>query len=287
MRKDLRKHMMGECPNRDYHCENCGKEGKYAYITQSHDKRCPKKVINCCNSECQDAVQRQRLKRHLEVCAFTLIPCKYVKLGCQTKKKRVDMPIHEVDDKCHIIMALDSVVKLQEENVNLKEKLLELESITQYTFMLTEYDSKINECDVFSSPSFYTINPAGYHLSIDVFVYASYNSDDGSVFEDEDQNTCLSVSINFVKGRNDHQLNWPFTGYVTITLLNQLGSEGHFKKAIHFEAIDNTIVGSTLKYDDFIPISRLGLNTAENTQYLKDDTLHFSVSTCMHASIAN
>ncbi|ORU90321.1 MAG: hypothetical protein A6F71_04970 [Cycloclasticus sp. symbiont of Poecilosclerida sp. M] len=126
MRKDLPKHMEEECPNRDYQCEHCGKEGKYAYITLSHDKKCPKKVINCSNTDCQDAIQHHRLKRHLEGCAHTEIPCKYVKLGCQMQMKRRDMPAHEVDGNYHIIMALDSVVKLLEENVDLINKVQKL-----------------------------------------------------------------------------------------------------------------------------------------------------------------
>lgn len=40
--------------------------------------------------------------------------------------KRRDMPAHEVDGNYHIIMALDSVVKLLEENVDLINKVQKL-----------------------------------------------------------------------------------------------------------------------------------------------------------------
>ena len=46
--------------------------------------------------------------------------------------------------------------------------------------------------------------------------------------------THVSVFACLVKGRNDDNLPWPFTGEVTFTLLNQLEDENHRSDTIPF-----------------------------------------------------
>ena len=92
MRKDLDSHLERDCPNRDYTCEYCGEKGTYASITEIHDKICQKKLIGCSNEDCLQTMQRQSLKRHLDNCEHTVVPCKYRKLGCPESMKRKEMP---------------------------------------------------------------------------------------------------------------------------------------------------------------------------------------------------
>ncbi|ORU90320.1 MAG: hypothetical protein A6F71_04965 [Cycloclasticus sp. symbiont of Poecilosclerida sp. M] len=268
LKKDLTRHLDRECPNRNHMCEYCGKTGKYEFITRSHDFTCPEKMISCANTGCRYTLQRQGMKRHLDKCFHTMIPCKYIKLGCQMKGKRKDMVVHEDDSKCHLRMALDSVLKLHQENTDLKGKVSRLESCSQPTFKLTEYSKKRQFNEVFVSPSFYTSSPAGYHMSISVLA----NGDDSEC----DQKSYLSVSINIKRGENDEWLEWPFVGYVTITLLNQLVETrnlGHFKRTLHFDGVDSIEAGCTHLCRHFIRHDDL------ETHYLKDDTLYFTVST--------
>ena len=114
MRKDLDHHVNNECPNRDYKCKYCGEKGTYANITQIHDRVCKKKNIPCTNTECTKTIERGKMKRHLDDCDYTTIPCKYKNIGCDVKLKRKDMPAHEEDDKVHLHQALGTVVKLQD-----------------------------------------------------------------------------------------------------------------------------------------------------------------------------
>ena len=44
----------------------------------------------------------------------------------------------------------------------------------------------------------------------------------------------VSVYAYLVQGRNDDNLPWPFTGKVTITLLNQLADENHHSGTMSF-----------------------------------------------------
>ena len=41
----------------------------------------------------------------------------------------------------------------------------------------------------------------------------------------------ISVLASLMKGRNDENSSWPFTGEVTITLLNQLEDENHHTRS--------------------------------------------------------
>ena len=114
MRKNLHKHLKKDCPNRDYTCEHCGEKGTYAHITQVHGKTCSKKILPCPNTGCSYTTNRQYLKRHIATeCEYTVIPCKYRRLGCETKLKRKDIITHEEDDKLHLYKANNLFTQLK------------------------------------------------------------------------------------------------------------------------------------------------------------------------------
>ena len=51
---------------------------------------------------------------------------------------------------------------------------------------------------------------------------------------DDGIGTHVSVYAHLMHGENDDHLQWPFTGRVTIELLNQLEDNGHFSKLFIF-----------------------------------------------------
>ena len=114
IRKYLDIHINNECLNRDHKCPYCGEKGTYANIMQIHDSVCEKKEIPCTNTECTETIERGKMKHHLDDCDYTIIACKYKKIGCDVKLKRKDMPAHEEDDSIHLHQALGTVVKLQD-----------------------------------------------------------------------------------------------------------------------------------------------------------------------------
>ena len=124
MRKDLDAHQLNECPKRKFECSLCKETVKplfyelesysYAEARLKHSQTCSKRRISCPNTECSRIVQRQNMKRHVESCEHTTFPCKYRRLGCDTRMKRRERAEHEADDKYHLLLALDTVVELQE-----------------------------------------------------------------------------------------------------------------------------------------------------------------------------
>ena len=86
-----------------------------------------------------------------------------------------------------------------------------------------------------------------------------------------------------MKGKNDDNLPWPFTGEVTITLLNQLADKNHYTATIIFpqdsESSRRVVYGELALRGygrpKFIPHTQL--DAQWNCQYLKDDCLYFRI----------
>lgn len=277
MRKDLKEHLERDCPNRDYICMYCGKKDTYEYITDTHERKCDKKPIPCRNAECTATIQRQSMKRHFETCDHTEVHCKYMRLGCGKVAKRKDITGHEEeDDKHHLHMALDTVALLEEKSCSLSgEKTL--------TFKLTEFKKKMENNEKYTSPSFYT-SPKGYCLALEIFVNGCGDY----------KGTHVSVFAKILKGNYDNQLKWPFSGSITVEILNQLEDGEHFEEEIEFKG-SNYQVGDWKSFRKFVshsvlllksdndnrsPLTLLYLSEVfDHLQYVKDDSLYFRVST--------
>ena len=89
-----------------------------------------------------------------------------------------------------------------------------------------------------------------------------------------------------MKGKNDDNLSWPFTGEVTVTLLNQLEDENHHTDTVSFpqDTEDSDVSGrvvdserAPIGYGWHKFISHNQLEVVENSQYLKDDCLYFQI----------
>ena len=77
-------------------------------------------------------------------------------------------------------------------------------------FRFPKYDHHKIANDKIQSPAFYT-NPGGYKMCIIICANGVR----------EGKGTHVSVGAYLMKGENDNHLPWPFTGIVTIKLLNQ------------------------------------------------------------------
>ena len=130
LRKSLKDHLETKCPNRAYNCEHCGLRGKYASIVGKHDEECEKKLISCLNRECFLAIERGRMKEHIQTgCKYTEVNCKFHSIGCKVRKKRMLMNQHEKeDDKAHLHMSLEMTSKLDSKLALSLEKISRLDS---------------------------------------------------------------------------------------------------------------------------------------------------------------
>ena len=98
----------------------------------------------------------------------------------------------------------------------------------------------------------------------------------------------VSMGVCLMRGENDHRLEFPVKGDLTIQLLNQIGNDGHVRHTFTFN--DTTNPDARRKVEDcndfapvgicaeqFIPLSLLDYNDERGTQYLANDTIFIQV----------
>ena len=206
------------------------------------------------------SVKNKLMSKNFLICEE--VPCKYAGIGCEKEIPRKDLEQHEKDDSFHLHLALETINEQQ-----VKKR--------SCTFEMPEFGRHKSSKCTWYSPPFYTC-PGGYKMCIEVDVNGK---GDGA-------GTHVSVYIYLMKGKNDNNLPWPFTGEVTITLLNQLEDENHHIHTVSFSSDMDTesnrrvVEGERslgLGYSAYIAYDQLDFDATKNRQYLKDDSLYFKI----------
>ena len=222
LRKDLQDHLTNECPRRQYQCPYCEETGEHQEITTSHFKICPLIAVKCQNLGCTAIMFHCELSAHRSTCDYEHVSCKYAEVGCKERPLRKDLKQHEKNAQLHLQITTECVLRQQKEISELKKLC---RKCTPITFRVMDYKEKKVSGDEFYSPPFYT-SPTGYKMCVEVDVNGWDNG----------KGTHISVFAYLMKGDNDDSLTWPFTGTVTIELLNQLEDKNHYKRTITFSA---------------------------------------------------
>ncbi len=264
LRKDLKLHLTNDCPRRKQKCAHCKKYGEHYEITTTHLDTCPKVRVNCPNTDCGEKVARCDIPSHLTTCEYQSISCKYAAVGCGDKPLRKDLLEHQQNDQLHLRAISEKVLDLTKINSH----LVMSNSIIPCTFKLTDFQGHKRANKVFHSPPFYT-SKKGYKMCLNVRA----------------TNIRVAVFACLMKGEYDDTLTWPFTGTVTVELLNQLDDANHYEKTFLFvkdSENDTRVVDCDMRkrlgLTDFILHAALKNDASANTQYLKNDTLVFKVS---------
>ena len=229
--------------------------------------------IPCPNSDCKALVARCDLADHRPKCQYEAVSCKYKGIGCTNKPFRKDLQQHEDDDTFHLHLAIETVNKLQEEMKVMADNAIAGRA-GPCIFNMTKFNQHKSSKQEWRSSPFYT-HPGGYKMCIKVYT-------DGF---GEGAGTHVSVGAYLMKGRNDDNLSWPFTGDVTFTLLNQLADENHHTRTVSFprngevsrRVVDGEMAPTGYGWSKFISHDQLDYNADQNCQYLKDDCLYFRI----------
>ena len=265
-------HHLQRCPNRQYQCPHCNTAGRYRDITTTHIGICPRVKVPCPNSECSVSAPRCELSQHRSICQFEAVPCKYAEIGCNEVSLRKDLKQHENDVILHLNLAIETVNEQQKKMKVMDEKVASSQAGPR-VFKLPRYFQHKTSSQEWYSPPFYT-SPGGYKMCVRV---------DADGFG-EGTGTHISVYACLMKGKNDDNLPWPFTGEVTITLLNQLEDENHHTRTISFPQYNVASMrvvdddrGSAIGHTKFISKDKLDYDAANYCQYLKDDSLYIQI----------
>ena len=149
-------------------------------------------------------------------------------------------------------------------------------SIPPFIVNVTNFtDYKKLNAEYYSAPFYSSSN--GYKMQLAIFANGVGKC----------ESTHVSVFVYLMKGANDSRLKWPFTGDISIHLLNWREDDGHVKDIIPFD--DNASLMSRSKviegerapnafgYSKFIPHNELDYNHSNNTEYVSSDTLCFLI----------
>ena len=278
--KDLQHHLTKKCPRRQHRCPHCKVMGEYQERTTSHLETCPKVKIQCPNDLCRAKIPRCEVSTHQSTCDYESVSCKYAEVGCEGRPLRKELKEHEEDAPLHLQVTTKKVLQLTQLTQVTTEKVLQLTQVLRcavtspFTFKLTNFQKRKHDKDEFYSTPFYT-SRTGYKMCVNV----DANGIGGG------KNTHVSVFTHLMKGDNDDSLTWPFTGEVTVEILNQLEDNNHDKATVSFlvdEDASKRVVdgerGTGWGRSQFISHADLDYQPDKNCQYLLNDTLVFQVS---------
>ena len=274
LRKDIKAHKKNKCPRRQYKCPHCRETGEYHERTTTHLEECPKKKIPCPNDGCGEEIERCDISQHHQECLFESVSCKYIKIGCKGNFLRKNVEEHHNDSQEHLQLAIDTVNQQEVTIKKHEDKIAQIQS-TPMKFKITNFDKLKNCNETVYSSGFYT-STGGYKMCIRV---DTNGNGDG-------KGTHVSVFAYLMRGENDDHLPWPFTGTVTVELLNQLRDDNHHSQKTTFRPDDNEVSQRVVDTERatsgygrhcYLPIYDLGYNAAKICQYLKDDCLYFRV----------
>ncbi len=273
LRRDVRSHVESECPQRDYTCPLCDKQGKYCDITTTHVEQCPNFVVRCPNTGCSTDMKRCEVSKHRRTCPNEVVKCSYAKVGCKEEMVRERCKNHETESvEFHLKLAVNRISTLESKVKDLESKLRK--PIVPVVFKLSDFSKRKDTNAEWYSGGFYS-HPGGYRMTLCIDANGS----------SEEFRSQLSMFVCLTGGEYDDNLVWPFNGTITIELLNQLEDRNHKMDELELRGTETSSAqrppqgGRNTGYGwpEFIPHSRLAY-TSSNCQYLKDDCLYFRVT---------
>ena len=235
-RRQLDRHLIQECPRRQFTCPFCKTHGEHRNITGDHITKCADYILECPNTGCDEGIKRSQIAKHRNKCPKEIVPCPHSSIGCSSPMiKREELPSH--DKECmssHLDLAVKKIheLKRDQERVSshhdrtIRELRCDLdlavkeihELRAQRPFTANKIPvikiQNVSQCNI--SPGFY-LSPCGYKMALKVTRSIGINC-------------CLAL----LPGEYDDTLEWPFQGEVTVELLNQLEDKDHIEMIIPF-----------------------------------------------------
>ena len=218
----LEEHTSNRCPKRVEECTVCHELVAHENMPL-HVDVCPKVEIECMNSGCSVKIFREHLTVHENVCPKQVIACPYIEAGCSISILREDKYKHLQENlEQHAIIASGKVKSLTNMLAIVRQQLtksVEAKWTPPVTFKMTNYEQLKRNKETWTSPSFYS-HPGGYKMFFKV--------------RGDSSNRYLSLFVQLTAGCNDDHLTWPYSGVVTVQILNQVSDAIHYERSIDF-----------------------------------------------------
>ena len=148
---------------------------------------------------------------------------------------------------------------------------------------MTDFAKHKQDGDKWYSEPFYT-HLSRYKMCLKVDANACVKKVDANACGKK-VGTHISIYCHLMQGKFDDHLRWPFSGNITVQLLNQVEDKMHSTHTISYSSAGSSRVTTgeraTDGYGDpkfLLPHSELGHDAAKNRQFLKDDCLRFRIT---------
>ena len=316
-RKDIPTHETETCPKKPYTCQYCSHSSVLDDIRENHWPVCPHFPVPC-PYECGEIPQRQGLEIHMEKkCLQAPVTCDFRYAGCEVELSRRDMANHlrySIVDHMSLMSLKhrEEVSALKEENQLIKQECADLKAGFEAEVLLLKIESgqKLNDSladvrretsETQSEPSQaaalcvqppllvellvtrikqlrrrrveWTSEPfysrCGYKMVLGVYPYGNQGG----------YGTHLSLYIYIIQGEHDHQLNWPFIGTVTISLVDQKLGRNRMDTLCYTRENSqdgarryNSTLTNGWGWEKFVELNYL------SSYYLKDNCLVFQIN---------
>ena len=236
-RSAIESHQSELCPERPSTCQHCKTfQSSFESLKIQHWPVCGAYPIPCPNS-CGRTIRREELSKHRRFCTLEVVDCDFKHVGCMEKLTRKDKFAHlENNVASHLLLQTSSYKSLIEEHKLLQQQVAELSKIVM-SITRTQQDSHaISPCISLPLPRrTFTMENFSLHKSNGDTWYSEpfFSHLNGYKFclrvracgEGKGKDTHASVYINLMQGEFDDALKWPFTGEITIGLVNKESGE--------------------------------------------------------------
>ena len=229
-RRELDKHLLNECPLREYQCEYCGYKDTFQAITTvsqpdgaSHYERCAKYPLECLNKCGETRIERNEMTNHKLTCPLEPIECPFWDAGCDAKLVRKDLEGHMATElQEHLLKSFQTLrakVESVQSEITLLQKVNKDKTVATFlncigtqlqfgrlmlrqrgdtlTFRLNNFLQYKQSREPWYSPPFYYRD--GYKMRL-LCVAGGIGSGVASH---------ISVILHLLKGEFDDQVKWP------------------------------------------------------------------------------
>ena len=268
-RRNLDSHLTKDCPKRPHKCLLCDELGEYQYITGAgHLDICPNQLIAC--PLCSREKKRHSMESHQVKCRVEPVSCHYQSVGCAARPRRQDLPQHNLTAMSdHLRLAIQVIGRLRAENAYLgrivsmgplRSEILKMENVSRFL------NARSAKGRSWHSSNFSTNSTKGYTA----FLRVDFNSATTGF---------VSCYISVTAGKHGTDLEWPFSGIFTVSILNHSESGKDYTKEISSEneKLPSKNTENIFGERNFIQFSEL-LALDRQSLYLKDNTLFFKVT---------
>ncbi|XP_015777902.1 PREDICTED: TNF receptor-associated factor 6-like isoform X5 [Acropora digitifera] len=274
-RKDLKEHLEDDCPNRTIPCSYCAEQILWNSM-ENHFEDCPQYPLSC--EKCgKENIPRNEMQDHNEKeCPRAELKCPFSVVGCAFEGTRPAVDKHVQDKMFSHLTDLTKEFRALKIEFNRQEtKALEFEGRVcngSYIWRIENYRQRRQDAingvaTALHSPAFYT-SLYGYKLCLRI----NLNGVDSGV------GRYIALFVHMMQGDYDSILEWPFTGRITLTILDQ--SEGtefrqHISESLiakpNLLAFQRPTAPRNYKgygYVEFAPIEHI-----RDPQYIKNNTM--------------